>query len=343
MTNKKLIDLESLAKFAKDFNNEIDKKFNAELEIKADKSELFSGDYNDLTNKPSIPSIEGLATENYVDEKIEDIDLTSYVKTVNGATPNEDGNVIIPAVSVGSDEPMDNSVIWIDTDEETEELQIATLNTLTLGIHADGMLYIFSDNQPVGRGVQLGFSDAPILGYVDSENNVILSGNLYNGNYTIKYETEDGALIDIGSLTLEELESPPTETNYFDIKTALLNHRLSSTGNPSAFNGMLVTDYIPVNSTMYGQRFWINGVTLINSSSYNYNVRIIYCDTAKNMIEQSNYVGEPNEHCYYIPPVPSVSYAEGYEGYIRISLVLKDNEELSESDVSNLNIYLGNY
>lgn len=52
MTNKKLIDLKSLAKFAKDFNNEIDKKFNAELEIKADKSELFSGDYNDLTNKP---------------------------------------------------------------------------------------------------------------------------------------------------------------------------------------------------------------------------------------------------------------------------------------------------
>lgn len=58
MTNKKLIDLESLNKFAKDFNNEIDKKFNAELEIKADKSELFSGDYSDLTNKPFYDSRE---------------------------------------------------------------------------------------------------------------------------------------------------------------------------------------------------------------------------------------------------------------------------------------------
>ena len=66
MANKKLIDLESLDKFTKDFNYEIDKKFNAELEIKADKSELFSGDYNDLTNKPEIPSIEGLATEELV-------------------------------------------------------------------------------------------------------------------------------------------------------------------------------------------------------------------------------------------------------------------------------------
>ncbi len=31
---------------------------------------LFSGNYNDLTNKPTIPSIEGLASETYVDEKI---------------------------------------------------------------------------------------------------------------------------------------------------------------------------------------------------------------------------------------------------------------------------------
>lgn len=33
----------------------------------------FSGDYNDLANKPVIPSTEGLATEEYVDEKIGDI------------------------------------------------------------------------------------------------------------------------------------------------------------------------------------------------------------------------------------------------------------------------------
>lgn len=46
-------------------------------------TELFSGDYNDLINKPTIPSIEGLATEEYVDNKIEEIedeipDLTGY-------------------------------------------------------------------------------------------------------------------------------------------------------------------------------------------------------------------------------------------------------------------------
>ena len=41
-----------------------------QLANKAEKSELFSGDYNDLTNKPTIPSIDGLATENFVKNEI---------------------------------------------------------------------------------------------------------------------------------------------------------------------------------------------------------------------------------------------------------------------------------
>lgn len=38
---------------------------------------LFSGNYNDLTNKPTIPSIDGLATKDYVDDAVENIILTS--------------------------------------------------------------------------------------------------------------------------------------------------------------------------------------------------------------------------------------------------------------------------
>lgn len=40
---------------------------------KADRSELFSGSYNDLTNKPEIPSIEGLATEEFVNNAITEL------------------------------------------------------------------------------------------------------------------------------------------------------------------------------------------------------------------------------------------------------------------------------
>ena len=42
----------------------------------------FDGDYNSLTNKPTIPSIEGLASEEYVDEKIANIEIKDNLETV---------------------------------------------------------------------------------------------------------------------------------------------------------------------------------------------------------------------------------------------------------------------
>lgn len=51
-----------------------------ELENKANKTDIFSGSYNDLTDKPNIPSLDGYATEVYVDNKIakSSVDLTVY-------------------------------------------------------------------------------------------------------------------------------------------------------------------------------------------------------------------------------------------------------------------------
>ena len=58
-------------------NQEIDKiqsyddtEIKNQLANKADKSELFSKSYNDLTDKPTIPSIDGLATESYVNQEV---------------------------------------------------------------------------------------------------------------------------------------------------------------------------------------------------------------------------------------------------------------------------------
>lgn len=49
----------------------------------------FSGNYNDLTNKPTIPSTDGLATENYVDNAISAIpipDVSGQINTHNTST-----------------------------------------------------------------------------------------------------------------------------------------------------------------------------------------------------------------------------------------------------------------
>ena len=74
--------------------SEQEKKLNSlenydDTEVKAEIKDLqdnqFSGDYNDLTNKPSIPSIEGLASETFVTTKISEaslgggeVDLSAY-------------------------------------------------------------------------------------------------------------------------------------------------------------------------------------------------------------------------------------------------------------------------
>lgn len=64
------------------------------LNTKADRSELFSKDYNDLTNTPEIPSIEGLATQTWVQQQIAAIpgvDLSNYA--LKSELPNMDNYV----------------------------------------------------------------------------------------------------------------------------------------------------------------------------------------------------------------------------------------------------------
>ena len=54
-----------------------------------------SGDYNDLSNKPTIPSVEGLASEAYVNEKVAAIKVPSldgYAKTADLATVATSGS-----------------------------------------------------------------------------------------------------------------------------------------------------------------------------------------------------------------------------------------------------------
>ena len=59
-----------------------DTEIKKQLANKADKTELFSKSYNDLTDKPTIPSVDGLASEEFVREEIEAIDYVTAVDTV---------------------------------------------------------------------------------------------------------------------------------------------------------------------------------------------------------------------------------------------------------------------
>lgn len=77
---------------------------------------------------------------------------------------------------------------------------IADYDTLTLGMHTDGLMYIFKGGKPLGMGVELP-DGGGLGGYIDSENNVVLTGNYADGTL-VKYEMEDGTVIDIGGVKL---------------------------------------------------------------------------------------------------------------------------------------------
>lgn len=86
---------------------------------------------------------------------------------------------------------------------------------LTLAMHSDGLLYIFVNGSPVGEGIELATA-GDVIGYVDENNNIILTGTLADGSYNIKYEMEDGSTVDIGDLVLD--------TNiYYSITNTLTN------------------------------------------------------------------------------------------------------------------------
>lgn len=74
---------------------------------------------------------------------------------------------------------------------------------ITLGIHTDGLVYAFVDDEPVGTGVEFMAATGDVVGWVDSANNIVLTGNIPDGTYTLKYEKENGEQINVGNLVVD--------------------------------------------------------------------------------------------------------------------------------------------
>lgn len=87
----------------------------------------------------------------------------------------------------------------------------------------DGENYVLTpdDKDEIASLAVIKLKDGGVVGYVDENNNIILSGNLADGTYTLKYENEDGTYTDIGTIEVDESVEPdipdvpdtPTYTN----------------------------------------------------------------------------------------------------------------------------------
>lgn len=94
---------------------------------------------------------------------------------------------------------------------------------ISLGIASDGLEYVFVNGNPVGTGIPQGTGgeQGDLFGYIDENNTVVLKGDLADGTYNIKYEMEDGEIVNIGNLVLD------TNT-YYSVTSNLTNCTISN-------------------------------------------------------------------------------------------------------------------
>ena len=193
-----------------------------------------------------------------------------------------------PPVLFQSEAPDDTSAIWVDfddnyLDEFSDAVELALAQAKASG-QFDGKDGTPGKNGDPGETPQRGVDywtpadqeaivqqviDAlgtPVFGRVDVDNNIILTGELTNGTYTLKYEGINGNVADIGSVTItdgNDVPETPQVINQLTISTdtdgSIFNgtgykvgYRLSSSSAvtavdvPAASNPVFVTGFIPV-------------------------------------------------------------------------------------------------
>lgn len=107
---------------------------------------------------------------------------------------------------------------------------------ISLGVHTDGLLYIFVNGEPVGNGVAIPDGSGSLYGNVDSGNQIVLRGYVPDGTYTVKYEMDDGSTVNIGSLVLDTSE-------YYSVSNSLTNcttsNSVASVGGGSSYSATI--------------------------------------------------------------------------------------------------------
>ena len=97
-----------------------------------------------------------------------------------------------------------------------------------------------ADKSDIARMVIESLGGNPVFGYVDENNNIIVSGKLADGTYSVKYEMEDGTTIDIGDLEFD--------SNVYYSVTNNLTNCTNSNSTTQAIEGNSYTDTISANS-----------------------------------------------------------------------------------------------
>lgn len=89
------------------------------------------------------------------------------------------------------------------TGNENMPVQQPVVLKLPQGPRGDSYILTDADKSEITRLVIESLGGNPIFGYVDANNNIVVSGHLGDGRYSVKYEMEDGSLLPIGDLEID--------------------------------------------------------------------------------------------------------------------------------------------
>ena len=156
------------------------------------KSELFSKSYNDLTDKPSIPSIDGLASEKYVDDKVANIEIptkTSDLQNDSGFITVDD----IPEVQITETDPIyskDKPNIALKSELFSKDYNDLSNkpDLYTPVSDGDGSKFLADDG--TYKTVLTDF-EVDLSNYV-TQGNINFTTTDANGNLTNKFSQQDG-------------------------------------------------------------------------------------------------------------------------------------------------------
>lgn len=114
----------------------------------------------------------------------------------------------------------------------------------------DGQDYILTeaDKENIAAMAAALIKEKGVVGYVDENNNIVISGNLAGGTYTVKYEMADGSAVDVGELVIDAEVVTPTYTNLFVPSEAIINKRVSNSFELKDIAGHFVTAFIDISN-----------------------------------------------------------------------------------------------
>lgn len=210
--------------------------------------------WNDLTDKPTIPTKTSQLTNDsgYLtsvpSEYITETELNA--KKYLTAIPSE----YITETELNAKGYATTSQVN-QLSEEIVDLEVGKVNknNITLEQHTDGLIYIFIDGKPKGNGIELNTGtivEGDVIGTLDEDNNILLSGNLADGTYAIKYENEDGTYTDIGNLVVSSGGSDVPELPYTNLANPssdewMDGYRITSSGVIEPTDGQTLVNTIP--------------------------------------------------------------------------------------------------